>query len=109
MTGTRVTTNDPSYASWSGGGRVLASREFGRFTGFGALSYNRLTGDAPFQLFGLRRRDRSFELLAGVAFRQIQLSGFSPLVRASFTSNDSNLPIYDFTRKRIELGLSRQF
>ena len=45
---------------------------------------------------------------AGVGARRTW-SGFAPLIRASYTRSWSNIEIYDYSRVRLDVGITRDF
>lgn len=65
--------------------------------------------DEPFAAFGKTRKDQRWRASLNVARRDWQLAGFSPVLRYSFVRNDSNIPVYDYTRHRVEIVISRLF
>jgi hypothetical protein len=53
--------------------------------------------------------DNLFIVQISVLDRALDFRGFTPRVTYSFSRNDSNVPIYSFTRNRIEMGVTRFF
>lgn len=99
---------DPGYATTSFGADLLVVRQFGDRSLFAQAGASRLVGDDRLFLFREVRRDRRLTLTAGVLWRRLQVFGFSPVIRASYTRNRSSLSIYDFERTRAEFALSRE-
>lgn len=92
----------------AGADLVLAHR-FGIATAFGQLGYTRTKGRAPIPLFGKTREDGRLDLGAGFIAHTLQYRGFAPMVRAIYTASNSNIGLYEFRRRRVEIGLSRDF
>ena len=96
-------------AYWSYGSGVTISRQFGKLTGYAGVNYRRLESDAAFFLFGGKRDDDFVEANLGVIVRPVSFYGLSPVVRLSHTRNNSALTLYDYTRNRIEVGVTKDF
>lgn len=109
LSGARSNAHDPAYATASIGGRVLVSRDAGRFTVFSGLTYQHLGADAIFSLFQKRRRDTYSEAQLGVSARLLAVRGLIPSMRLTISRNDSTIPFYTFNRSRLEFSLGRQF
>ena len=105
----RQTANDPGYATWSGGGAVLAWRDLGRTTVFATAGVHRLEGDARLFLFPDRRREWLYQAGAGATFRQVQWHGFAPVVRINWERNQSTVGLYDYHRFGATVGVTRAF
>ncbi len=45
----------------------------------------------------------------GATFRQIEVGGFSPVVRVAYERNSSTVGIYDYRRTTFDLGITRAF
>lgn len=106
---TRQTAEDPGYATWSGGGSVLAWRDLGRTTVFASAGIHRLEGDAQLFLFPDRRREWLYQAGAGATFRQVQWKGFAPVIRVTWERNQSTVGLYDYHRLATSLGIARAF
>jgi outer membrane protein len=109
VSGQRQTATDAGYATASGGLGLLYWREIGKVTVFATADARRLEADARLLLFPKRRQETYGRVSLGATFRQIQISGFSPLLRASYERNNSSIGLYDYDRKAIEVGISRAF
>ncbi len=105
----RQAADDPGYATTSGGGDALYWRQFGKLTVYGTLGLNRLEADSRQVLFARRRKDWLVAATLGASLAQTRIAGFTPLVRASYTRNASTVTLYEYSRIRIDLGLSRPF
>lgn len=109
LSGARQTARDPGYATASGGLTLLGWRDMGKFTLFANATARRLESDARLFPFTDRRKEWFLRGSAGSAFRQIQLAGFSPVVRVAFERNVSTVGIYDYRRFNMDLGITRAF
>jgi outer membrane protein len=109
LSGQRQTANDAGYATVSGGLGLLYWREIGKVTLFGNADVRRLEADARLLLFLKRRQETYGRLSLGATFRQIQVAGFSPLLRASYERNRSSVGLYDYDRKALEFAITRSF
>ena len=105
----RQAAADPGYATTAGGIDALYWRQVGRLTVYGSLALNRLEADSRQLLFARRREDWLVAATLGASLSQTRIAGFTPLVRASYTRNDSTVTLYDYSRFRIELRMSRAF
>lgn len=105
----RQTARDPGYASWQAGATFLVYRELGKTTAYVSAGLFRLEGDERLFLFPDRRKEWLTRLGAGATFRQIKISGFSPLVRLSWERNRSTVGLYAYRRLGGELGIVRAF
>lgn len=66
--------------------------------------------DAPLPILGNdARNDSRFATRVYAANRRIRFKEFSPSISYTFTNNASNLGLYDFTRHRLELQITRIF
>jgi outer membrane protein len=109
VSGQRQSANDAGYATVSGGLGLLYWRELGKVTVFGTADARRLEADSQLLLFSKRRQETYGRLSLGATFRQIQVMGFSPLIRASYERNKSSVGLYDYDRKAMEFGITRAF
>ncbi len=105
----RQGARDPGYATWSGGGSVLAWRELGRTTLFVSGGLHRLHGDDRLFLFPERRLEWLYQAGAGATFRRFTWRGFAPVVRVRFEHNQSTVELYDYSRVVTSLGISGAF
>ena len=105
---TRQTARDPGYSTASAGVTVIGYRDMGKLTLFANASLSRLEADAAIYPFE-RRKDWFMRGLVGATFRQIEVAGFSPVVRAAFERNISTFGIYDYRRVKFDIGITRAF
>jgi hypothetical protein len=71
--------------------------------------FGRLRADERLMLFPEKRSDRYSRFSIGATFRQLQLRGFSPVLRFSIERNRSSIAFYDYRRTRTELGFVHAF
>ncbi|MCW2364528.1 MULTISPECIES: surface lipoprotein assembly modifier [Sphingobium] len=109
LSGTRQTARDPGYATASGGATLLGWRDMGRTTLFANATVRRLEADARLALFPERRKEWFLRGSVGATFRQIEVAGFSPVVRLAYERNISTVGIYDYRRTTVDLGITRAF
>ena len=109
LNGTRQTARDRGYATASGGITLLGWRDIGKTTLFANVTARRLESDA--QLFPFTDRRKEWFLRAGLGgtFRQIEVAGFSPVVRVAYERNISTVGIYDYHRFNVDFGITRAF
>ena len=69
----------------------------------------RLESDARLFPFTARRKEWFLRGSVGATFRQIEVAGFSPVVRVAYERNTSTVGIYDYRRTTIDLGITRAF
>ena len=99
-----------SFASWSS---FVAAGYFRDLTkGFSvylepSLSWARYDEASPG--FGKKRSDDSQSLLITVLNRHVVFDRFTPRISYTFTRQRSTIPLYDFKRSRLELGLTTVF
>lgn len=105
----RQGARDPAYATWTVGGDFLLSREIGRQSLFGRLSYYHISADAAFRLPPARRHDDLVEASAGVLLRSLSFKGLAPAIRVRWTHSKSPVFFYDYSRLRAEISLTRDF
>jgi tetratricopeptide (TPR) repeat protein len=109
LNGTRQTAQDPGYATTSGGLTLLAWRDMGKTTLFTNVTVRRLESDARISLFTDRRKEWFLRAGLGGTFRQIEIAGFSPVVRVAYERNISTVGIYDYHRVNVDFGITRAF
>lgn len=109
VSGSRQIARDPGYGTTSGGLSGTYWHEVGKMTLFGSATVRRLGADARLLLFPRRRSDTYWRLGVGGTMRQLQLAGFSPVVRASRERNQSSVGLYDYRRNALELGITKAF
>jgi tetratricopeptide (TPR) repeat protein len=105
----RQALRDPGYSTrgWRAG--LTGWREIGRMTMTLSGEIGRLRADQRLRLFPSPRQDRSARLSLATSFRQLQYSGFAPVLRFSVERNRSSIAFYDYRRTRTEIGLARAF
>lgn len=64
-------------------------------------------GIDPF--FGVRRQDRQYFVSLSIYKRDFTIFGFSPVFTYSYTTNQSNDPIFKYNRNQFQIGFTRQF
>ncbi len=108
--GSRKTARTPELASWSGWIAAGYYRDLpGGFSIYVEPSYGSSRYDAADPLFARRRQDRLLELQLAVLHRRIVFTRFTPRVALTFTRRDSNIDLYDFNQRRLEVGLTSSF
>lgn len=105
----RIDARASTLSSWSYGGGLTISRQFGAFTGYAGGEFRRLEGDASFFLFGNPRRDTLLQGTLGVIVRPLTIGGFAPVARFTHVRNSSPIELYRYRRNRLELGITRDF
>ena len=91
------------------GGGLLLAREWRPVTLFGELDYTLTHGIEPLSLFGKKRRDHRWDIVAGAIFNRSNRSGFSPVVRVTYSNSSANIAIYEYRRTRVDIGVTRSF
>ncbi len=109
LSGNRQTAKDPGYATASGGAGLVYWHDFGKLSVFGTATVNRLEADRRLFLYPERRREWYARAGGGAVLRQIQLAGFSPVVRIAYERNWSTVGIYDYRRISTDVGITRAF
>ena len=64
---------------------------------------------APDPLFGRRRTDRNVRLGIRALHRSFRYSGFAPYIGYSIEQNRSNIPVQEYRRQGMLIGVSRRF
>lgn len=101
---------NPSYAFHSQQISLSYVREFaGGLTVSAAPGFTRIAYDAPLAAFGVTRIDHQFNFQLSLLHRRIDWGGFTPRVTYTFIHNESSIPLYRFTRNRVEVGITRSF
>jgi hypothetical protein len=109
LRGTRADARDPGYATTSGTIDLIGAARLGRQTLIGQVSYGHLRSDERLALFLRTRREDRVDLTLGLVLGSWRFQGLAPLVRVTQSWNRSTVPLYDFTRTRVEFGFSREF
>lgn len=78
---------------------------------FGRVNYRWYDFDAVDDFFGVRRDDEELRTTLGFQhdFKAGALADWSLVGAWTWTNNDSNVPLYEYDRHQVGLGLSRQF
>ncbi len=105
----KFTARDPGYSTRSGEVGLGGWLDVGRWTFTAGLAHGKLNADKRLFLFPARRQDDYNKGTVGIEARQIQLLGFSPFARFTIERNKSSVQIWDFSRRRFELGAKRAF
>ena len=105
----RQTAKDRGYATASGGLTLIGWRDFGKTTLFANATARRLESDARIFPFPDRRKEWFLRAGMGATFRQIEVAGFSPVVRVAYERNFSTVGIYDYHRVNVDFGITRAF
>lgn len=105
----RQTADDPGYATASGGPGLVYWHDLGQTTLFGTATVNRLEADKRLFLFPERRREWYARGGVGMVFRQIEVAGFSPVMRVAYERNWSTVGLYDYRRVATDIGITRAF
>lgn len=106
---TRQTAQDRGYQTFSIGPTLLGWRDMGKTTIFANATVRRLDSDARLFPFTDRRKEWFLRGLIGGTFRQIEVGGFSPVVRVAYERNFSSVGIYDYHRVNVDVGITRAF
>lgn len=109
LSANRQTARDPGYATASGGLGLVYWHDFGKFTLFGTANANRLEADKRLFLYPKRRQEWYARGGLGAVFRQVQVAGFSPVLRIAYERNWSTVGIYDYRRVATDIGITRAF
>jgi hypothetical protein len=107
--GQRTTAADPGYATANGGASILVWRELGKTTVYATATESHLESDARLFLYTDRRIEWLTRGSIGATFRQIQVKGFSPLIRINYERNASTVGIYDYHRLSADMAITRAF
>ena len=106
----RKAARTPELASWSGWIATGYYRDLpGGFSVYVEPSYAISRYDAADLFFGQRRKDRLLELQVAILNRTIVFERFTPRVALTFTRRDSTLDLYDFSQRRLEVGVTSSF
>jgi len=109
VNGNRQTARDPGYALTSGGITLLGWRDMGKVTMFANATVRRLESDARLFPFTDRRKEWYLRAGVGATFRQIEVAGFSPVLRLAYERNISTVALYDYRRVAVDIGITRAF
>jgi outer membrane protein len=59
--------------------------------------------------FGVKRVDAEYGMTARFSKRDWAILSTFPYIAVSLARNDSNIPLYDYARERVEFGFTREF
>jgi len=99
-----------AFSTWSG--FVAAGYHKDLPMGFSVYvepSYSLARYDEALIGFGGKRADNSQSLLATLLNRHLVLTRFTPRLPYTFTRQDNSIPLYEFKRNRVEIGLTTVF
>jgi len=106
----RKSARVPELASWSESVSVSYYRDLpGGFSIYVEPGLARSTYDAADPFFGVRRKDKVAGLRLGLLNRRIVMRGFTPRAAFTLTRRRSTIQLFDYTQRRIELGLTSAF
>lgn len=106
----RKIARTPELASWSGWAAAGYYRDLpGGFSVYLEPSYGVSRYDAADPFFGERRKDRLFELRLAVLNRRIVFTRFTPRIALTFARRNSTIDLYDYSQRRLEVGLTSAF
>lgn len=105
----RQSLKDQAYSTTGWRAGLTGWRDFGRVTLTVGAELGALRADERLVLFPNKRADHFSRFTIGATFRQLQLRGFSPVLRLSVERNRSSVEFYDYRRTRTEVGIARAF
>lgn len=106
----RKTARTPELASRSGWVAAGYYRDLpGGFSVYVEPSFGISRYDAADPFFGERRKDRLLELQLALLNRRIVFTRFTPRVALTFARRNSTVDLYDFSQRRLEVGLTSSF
>jgi tetratricopeptide (TPR) repeat protein len=98
------------YSSWSGFVAAGYFRDLPMgFSIYVEPSFSLARYDRALIGFGRKRSDDTRSLLITLLNRHIVLSRFTPRISYTFTRQSSSVALYEFTRNRLEIGLTTVF
>jgi hypothetical protein len=105
----RQKLGNPGYSNWSGQLTAFAYHDLGRMTLTGSGTVGRLIAGGRLPLYPSKRSDWTRRLAVGGTFRIVTFEGFSPTAQLTLERNSSSIEIYQYSRRAIELGITRAF
>ncbi|MCT2398664.1 surface lipoprotein assembly modifier [Novosphingobium mangrovi (ex Huang et al. 2023)] len=106
----RQDAKDKAFANHLQQFNVSVTKELGSgFTVTASPTYSRIAYDARLAAFDRRRIDHQFMGSLTVLNRKIDVLGITPRIVYSYTDNASSIPLYRYTKHRVEVGLTTQF
>jgi hypothetical protein len=98
------------YANWSGFVAAGYFRDLPKgFSVYVEPSFSLARYDAALLGFGKRRSDATRSVLITLLNRHVVLARFTPRISYTFTRQSSTIPLYEFSRSRLEIGLTTVF
>jgi tetratricopeptide (TPR) repeat protein len=91
-----------------GAAEAILAHDLGFANIFGNLAYTKTHGQGVLALFGETRDDDRIDVGAGLVARRA-FHGFAPVVRVTYARSWSNIALYDYSRARLDLGVTRGF
>lgn len=74
-----------------------------------SAAFDEFRYQAPQPMFQVTRRDRLTRLNLSIIARDWALQGFAPKLMIGSARNDSNIPLYEYTRTSVGLGVTKRF
>ena len=106
----RETARLDAYSNWSGFVAAGYFRELPMgFSAYIEPSLSHARYDAALAAFGRKRSDLTRSLTLTLLNRHIVLDRFTPRVAYTYTRQSSSIPLYEFARSRVEVGLTTSF
>jgi tetratricopeptide (TPR) repeat protein len=98
------------YANWSGFVAAGYFRDLPKgYSVYVEPSFSIARYDAALLGFGKRRSDDGESVLITILNRHLVLARFTPRISYTFTRQRSTIPLYQFRRSRLEIGLTTVF
>jgi outer membrane protein len=98
------------YANWSGFVAAGYFRDLPKgYSVYVEPSFSLARYDAALLGFGKRRSDDGESVLITILNRHLVLARFTPRISYTFTRQHSTIPLYQFGRSRLEIGLTTVF
>jgi hypothetical protein len=106
----RQRANDSGFSNWSEQMGVSFTDELrGGITLALAPTFTHAVYDTIIPAFGVKRVDNLLTLQITALDRAMDFHGFTPRIIYSFSRNASTVPLYAFSRNRVEMGVTRFF
>ena len=104
------TAEEPPYAFTGPSAAARYSQEWsGGWIGSGLLQYSSYDYEANDPFFGLTRSDREWRWELAIANRKLAFRGFLPRLTVGGIDHRSNIPLYDFQRTYVRVGVTKEF
>lgn len=105
----RMKARDPGYSTTGLRAALAVRRDLARATVTAGVELGRLRADERLLLLPKKRSDRLTRVSLGATFRQLGIAGFAPTARLVWERNRSSVELYEYSRRRIEIGIVRGF